>query len=95
MPDSPDSPPSTGILSGRLLVVAFEGWNDAGDAASGAVHTLKDLLDLESIVNRKLELRLIQGFFARGDALLFGGIALAGDFITKPFRFVLRSLCAS
>ena len=49
MPDSPDSPPSTGILSGRLLVVAFEGWNDAGDAASGAVHTLKDLLDLESI----------------------------------------------
>jgi hypothetical protein len=29
--------------------VAFEGWNDAGDAASGAVHTLKDLLDLQSI----------------------------------------------
>lgn len=31
---------------GRLLVVAFEGWNDAGEAASGAVRALKDLLDL-------------------------------------------------
>ncbi|MEO6505128.1 MAG: PAC2 family protein [Terrimesophilobacter sp.] len=48
-PTSSDSSDSTGILSGRLLVVAFEGWNDAGDAASGAVHTLKDLLDLQSI----------------------------------------------
>jgi hypothetical protein len=48
-PDSPESTERTGILSGRLLVVAFEGWNDAGDAASGAVHTLKDLLDLRSI----------------------------------------------
>ena len=37
---------SSGIVSGRLLVVAFEGWNDAGEAASGAVRTLKDLLDL-------------------------------------------------
>jgi hypothetical protein len=37
---------SAGILSGRLLVVAFEGWNDAGEAATGAVTTLKDLLDL-------------------------------------------------
>ena len=35
----------SGILNGRLLVVAFEGWNDAGEAASGAVRTLKDLLD--------------------------------------------------
>lgn len=42
-------PDSTGILTGRLLVVAFEGWNDAGDAASGAVHTLKDLLELRSV----------------------------------------------
>ncbi|MET4782542.1 PAC2 family protein [Glaciihabitans sp. UYNi722] len=37
------------ILKGRLLVVAFEGWNDAGDAASGAVSMLKDLLDLYPI----------------------------------------------
>ncbi len=35
--------------NGRLLVVAFEGWNDAGEAASGAVRTLKDLLDLYPI----------------------------------------------
>jgi hypothetical protein len=38
-----------GILRGRLLVVAFEGWNDAGEAASGAVSTLKDLLDMYPI----------------------------------------------
>ena len=37
------------MLSGRLLVVAFEGWNDAGEAASGAVSMLKDLLDLYPI----------------------------------------------
>ena len=35
--------------SGRLLVVAFEGWNDAGEAASGAVRALKELLDLYPI----------------------------------------------
>ena len=39
----------TPFASGRLLVVAFEGWNDAGEAASGAVTTLKDLLDLYPI----------------------------------------------
>lgn len=37
------------ILGGRLLVVAFEGWNDAGDAASGAVAALKELLEVEPI----------------------------------------------
>ncbi|MEO7124447.1 MAG: PAC2 family protein [Lacisediminihabitans sp.] len=40
---------SAGILSGRLLVVAFEGWNDAGEAASGAVRGLKDQLDVYPI----------------------------------------------
>ena len=40
---------SVGILSGRLLVVAFEGWNDAGEAASGAVRTLKEQLELYPI----------------------------------------------
>ena len=43
-------PDSKAILNGRLLVVAFEGWNDAGDAASGAVAMLKDLLDLSPII---------------------------------------------
>ena len=33
----------------RLLVVAFEGWNDAGEAASGAVRTLKEQLDVDPI----------------------------------------------
>ena len=37
------------MLNGRLLVVAFEGWNDAGEAASGAVSMLKDQLDLYPI----------------------------------------------
>jgi len=34
------------FANGRLLVVAFEGWNDAGEAASNAVRTLRDQLDL-------------------------------------------------
>lgn len=34
------------VLDGRILVVAFEGWNDAGEAASGAVKTLKEQLDV-------------------------------------------------
>ncbi|MFO7689225.1 MAG: PAC2 family protein [Cryobacterium sp.] len=38
-----------GFLGGRLLVVAFEGWNDAGEAATGAVRTLKELLTLTRI----------------------------------------------
>ena len=41
--------PNAGMFTGRLLVVAFEGWNDAGEAASGAVSMLKDLLDLYPI----------------------------------------------
>lgn len=37
------------ILDGRILVVAFEGWNDAGDAASSAARAVKDALELEPI----------------------------------------------
>ncbi|MFM6974104.1 MAG: proteasome assembly chaperone family protein [Agromyces sp.] len=32
--------------SGRLLVVAFEGWNDAGEAATHAVRTIAEACDL-------------------------------------------------
>jgi len=39
-----------GFLGGRLLVVAFEGWNDAGEAATGAVRALKALLDVREIM---------------------------------------------
>jgi hypothetical protein len=42
---------STDFSKGRLLVVAFEGWNDAGEAASGAVRTLKEQLDLYPIAD--------------------------------------------
>jgi predicted ATP-grasp superfamily ATP-dependent carboligase len=38
-----------GISGGRTLVVAFSGWNDAGDAASGAVTALRDMLEVEPI----------------------------------------------
>ncbi|RFA14668.1 carboxylate--amine ligase [Subtercola boreus] len=38
------------FLTGRLMVVAFEGWNDAGEAASAAVRSLKEQLDLAEIV---------------------------------------------
>jgi outer membrane murein-binding lipoprotein Lpp len=37
---------TSNIFSGRLLVVAFEGWNDAGDAASSAVRTLQEQLEV-------------------------------------------------
>ena len=44
------------ILSGRILVVAFEGWNDAGEAASGAVKTLKEQLDVVPVAEVDPEL---------------------------------------
>jgi hypothetical protein len=40
---------TSGFSSGRILVVAFEGWNDAGEAASGVVQTLKEQLDVYPI----------------------------------------------
>ncbi|EAR24097.1 hypothetical protein A20C1_02494 [marine actinobacterium PHSC20C1] len=40
---------NTPFANGRLLVVAFEGWNDAGEAASGAVRSLKEQLDVYPI----------------------------------------------
>ena len=46
---------SSGIVGGRILVVAFEGWNDAGEAASGAVKTLKSVLDLSPVVEIESE----------------------------------------
>jgi hypothetical protein len=42
-------PEPYGFASGRVLVVAFEGWNDAGEAASGVVQTLRDQLDVVPI----------------------------------------------
>ncbi|AMB60375.1 proteasome assembly chaperone family protein [Microterricola viridarii] len=40
---------SSKILGGRILVVAFEGWNDAGEAASGAVRSLQEELEVTEI----------------------------------------------
>ncbi|WP_353827549.1 PAC2 family protein [Agromyces sp. SYSU T0242] len=39
----------TGFEGGRLLVVAFEGWNDAGEAATGAARLLVERLGLAEI----------------------------------------------
>ena len=38
-----------GFEGGRLLVVAFEGWNDAGEAATGAAKLLVERLGLVEI----------------------------------------------
>ena len=37
------------LFSGRTLVVAFEGWNDAGESASGAARFLIDAVNAKSI----------------------------------------------
>lgn len=39
------------VFRGRLLVVAFEGWNDAGDAASSAVRTLQEQLEVIELIS--------------------------------------------
>lgn len=38
-----------GELASPLIIAAFEGWNDAGDAASGAVAFLRDRLSAEYV----------------------------------------------
>ena len=40
---------AAGFEGGRLLVVAFEGWNDAGEAATGAAKLLSERLGLVEI----------------------------------------------
>lgn len=55
VPEPSDAPTPSGLLDGRILVVAFEGWNDAGDAASNAVRSLKDQLDLYPIAEVESE----------------------------------------
>ncbi len=47
--------PSSSIVGGRVLIVAFEGWNDAGEAASGAVKKLQSLLDLAPLIEIESE----------------------------------------
>ena len=37
------------MLSGRILVVAFEGWNDATEAASGAVKAIAEQIQAMTI----------------------------------------------
>lgn len=44
-----------GFGSGSTLVVAFEGWNDAGEAASNAARALRDQLELVPIADLEPE----------------------------------------
>lgn len=37
------------MLSGRILLVAFEGWNDATEAASGALRTISEQLKVQTL----------------------------------------------
>lgn len=37
------------MLAGRILLVAFEGWNDATEAASGALRTISDQLKAQTL----------------------------------------------
>ena len=60
-----------------MLVVAFEGWNDAGEAASGAVRAVRDQLELDAIVELEPEdyfdyqfNRPVVGFAENGDRVL-------------------------
>ncbi len=45
----------SGFDEGSLLIVAFEGWNDAGEAASGAARTLREQLGLVPLVELEPE----------------------------------------
>lgn len=49
---------STGVSrfgEGATLLVAFDGWNDAGEAATGAVRAIRDQLGLEPLVELESE----------------------------------------
>ena len=46
---------ASGFGSGPIVVVAFEGWNDAGEAASGVVAVLRDQLDAVPIAGVESE----------------------------------------
>ena len=73
-------------LGGSTLVVAFEGWNDAGEAASTAVSTLRDQLGLVTIIEVEPEdyfdyqfNRPVIGFDDNGDRVLtWPGAVLSG-----------------
>lgn len=39
------------VFDGRILVVAFEGWNDAGEAASSCVRLLQEQLDVTPLAS--------------------------------------------
>ena len=85
------------IFDGRILVVAFEGWNDAGEAASGAVRTLKDALD---VVNRLVgqlgtAIRAAAGVALIASVLVLAGALAAGNRARIHDAVVLKTLGAT
>ncbi len=49
----PRRPEGVGPLHDAVLVAAFEGWNDAGDAATGAVEHLEEVWEARAVVERR------------------------------------------
>lgn len=41
---------SDSVLAGRILIVAFEGWNDAGEAASTVARMIIDQMNLQAVL---------------------------------------------
>ena len=37
------------VLGSRIVIVAFDGWNDAGEAASGAIAALRSANDYDLV----------------------------------------------
>ena len=49
------------VLGSRIVIVAFDGWNDAGEAASGAIAALRSANDYDLVhsIDPELYLSLI------------------------------------
>ncbi len=81
---------------GRVLVVAFEGWNDAGEAATNAVRMVRDALPLEPVLDVDPELymdyqfnRPTVGVDEHGDKqLTWPGATMYGPRPAAPLRGV-------
>lgn len=47
---------SDSVLAGRILIVAFEGWNDAGEAASTVARMIIDQMNLQAVLETDPEI---------------------------------------
>ena len=70
------------VFDGRMLVVAFEGWNDAGDAASDALEHLDAIWEAQPII----EIDDVDFCYGASQAL---------HDITQPSRFRLIQMASA